>query len=206
MDYILNLRQLTLITEAITGSKFSENMRRLYSFSNKIINKVEKKYGLNIKLLSTWGPAVGGFVLPLDNFIKSGSFNFTEQQSSLVLVGVAVSIFLDNKTTIKKTIDKIREEGIYDGFVTVLSQAKELKKVFVKFLQSLSISINSIGEIISYSFLIPVISDIQKMLEKNSDISKLSIIIVERLVASGVVVVGVVALNEIISKILKRLS
>jgi hypothetical protein len=206
MNYIITKHQLKIIAEGATGSKFGENMRRLYSFSTRLISKVEKKYGLNLKLLSTWGPAVGGFVMPLDNFIKSGSFNFTEQQSALILVGVAATIFFDNKPILKKVYDKIKEEGLVDGFKQVLGRAKELKKTFIKFIQSLSTSITSISEIISYSFLIPIVSDIQNMLGKNSDLTKLSELITERLFASGVVVVGAVLLTEIIDKMIKRLS
>jgi hypothetical protein len=206
MNYIITEHQLKIITEGTTDSKFGENMRRLYSFSTRLISKVEKKYGLNLRLLSTWGPAVGGFVMPLDNFIKSGGFNFTEQQSALVLIGVAASIYFDNKPLLKKVVDKIKEEGLVDGFKQVLNQAKSLKKVFVKFMESLSTSITSISEIISYSFLIPIISDIQNMLIKNPDIVKSSELIAERLISSGVVIVGAVTLTEVINKILKRLS
>ena len=197
---------MKIITEGVTGTKFGENMRRLYSFSARLISKVEKKYGLNLRLLSTWGPAVGGFVMPLDNFIKSGSFNFTEQQSALVLIGVAASIFFDNKPLLKKVVDKIKEEGLVDGFKQVLNEAKSLRKVFVQFMESLSTSITSTSEIISYSFLIPIITDIQNTLVKNPDIAKSSELIAERLISSGVVIVGAVALTEVISKILKRLS
>ena len=105
MNYIITENQLKIITEGVTVGRFNENMKRLYSFSVKMLIKVEKKYGLNLRLLSTWGPAVGGFVMPLDNFIKTRNFNFTEQQSSLVLAGVAATIFFDNKPMIKKIVD-----------------------------------------------------------------------------------------------------
>ena len=206
MNYIITEHQMEVIVEGLSGSKFSENMRRLYSFSSRLITKVEKKYGLNLKLLSTWGPAVGGFVLPLDNYIKSGSFNFTEQQSALVLIGVAATIFFDNKPLLRKVLDKIKEENIVDGFKQVLSQAKDLKKVFVKFISSLSTSISSVSEIISYSFLIPIVSDLQNMLSNNSDLFELSKLITERLLSSGVVIVSAVILNEVIEKILRRIS
>lgn len=206
MNYIITENQLKIITEGVTVGRLNENMKRLYSFSVKMMLKVEKKYGLNLRLLSTWGPAVGGFVMPLDNFIKTRNFNFTEQQSALVLAGVAATLFFDNKPMIKKIIDKIKEEGIVDGFREVLSRGKELRNVFVKFMESLSTSITSISEIISYSFLIPIIGDIQNMLSKNPDTMELAKLIGERLLASGVVLVGAVTLVEVINKILKRLS
>lgn len=206
MNYIITENQLKIITEGVTVGRLNENMKRLYSFSVKMMLKVEKKYGLNLRLLSTWGPAVGGFVMPLDNFIKTRNFNFTEQQSALVLAGVAATLFFDNKPMIKKIIDKIKEEGIVDGFKEVLSRGKELRNVFVKFMESLSTSITSVSEIISYSFLIPIIGDIQNMLSKNPNTMELAKLIGERLLASGVVLVGAVTLVEVINKILKRLS
>ena len=206
MNYLITEHQLKIITESTFGSKFNENMKRLYSFSVKTINKVEKKYGLNLRLLATWGPAVGGFVLPLDNYIKSGNFNFTESQISLILVGLAATIFFDNKPILKKVITKIREEGILDSFKKILPVAKTLKSVFIGFMESLSTSISSVSEILSYSFLIPIVGDIQKMLMNNADILESSKLISERLLSSGVVLVTAVTLTEIISKILKRLS
>jgi hypothetical protein len=107
---------------------------------------------------------------------------------------------------IKKIVDKIKEEGIVDGFKEVLNKGKELRNVFIKFMESLSTSITSISEIVSYSFLIPIIGDIQNMLGKNPNILELSKTIGERLLASGVVLVGAVTLVEVINKILKRLS
>lgn len=206
MNYLITEHQLKIITESTFGSKFNENMKRLYSFSVKTINKVEKKYGLNLRLLATWGPAVGGFVLPLDNYIKSGNFNFTESQISLILVGLAATIFFDNKPILKKVITKIKEEGILDSFKKILPVAKTLKSVFIGFMESLSTSISSVSDILSYSFLIPIVGDIQKMLMNNADILESSKLISERLLSSGVVLVTAVTLTEIISKILKRLS
>ena len=73
-------------------------------------------------------------------------------------------------------------------------------------MESLYTSINSVSEILSYSFLIPIINDIQSMVSKNSDIVESSKIIGERLLSSGVVLVSAITLIEVINKILKRLS
>jgi hypothetical protein len=37
---------------------------------------------LNLKLLLTWGASVGGLVMPLDRFIKSGRFELTDEQAT----------------------------------------------------------------------------------------------------------------------------
>jgi len=206
MNYLITEHQFKIISESTLGSNFNENMKRLYSFSLRTINKVEKKYGLNLRLLTTWGPAVGGFVLPFDNFIRTKNFNFTDNQISLVLIGIATTIFFDNKPILRKVLSKIKEEGILDSFKEIVTKAKDLKKVFIKFMESLSTSINSVSEILSYSFLIPIIGDIQNILSKNPDIVESSKLIGERLLSSGVVLVSAITLIEVINKILKRLS
>jgi hypothetical protein len=61
-------------------------------------------------------------------------------------------------------------------------------------------------DIITYAFLIPIITDIQSSITSGEDIQTVSMKVAKRLVASGVVLVGQVVLTEIIKKIIKKLS
>jgi hypothetical protein len=97
MDFLITESQLQLILLEQSDSKLTSNMKQLFSFTNNMVNKVIKNYGLNIKMLLTWGTAVGGLVMPLDNFIKEGGFNLSEKERMLVLAGVAFTIFFENK-------------------------------------------------------------------------------------------------------------
>jgi len=80
MDFLITESQLQLILLEQSDSKLTSNMKQLFSFTNNMVNKVIKNYGLNIKMLLTWGTAVGGLVMPLDNFIKEGGFNLSEKE------------------------------------------------------------------------------------------------------------------------------
>ena len=80
MDFLINESQLRLILQEQDQSKMTDYMKDMYSFTSKLVEKAKKIYGLNLRLLLTWGASVGGFVLPLDNFIKPGRFNLTEEQ------------------------------------------------------------------------------------------------------------------------------
>ena len=63
----------------------SKKSHTRFKLALDLVNKAKKNYGLNLKLLLTWGASVGGFVLPLDNFIKTGRFDLNEaQQTALV--------------------------------------------------------------------------------------------------------------------------
>ena len=184
----------------------TDYMRELYSFTSNIVNKARKTYGLNLKFLLTWGTSVGGLVMPLDNFIKSGRFDITEEQAMLILIGVICTYFYDNAKTLKVILSKIKEEGLEEIFNEVLLKSKNLKDSFTRFIKSTKVTLNSSLDIISYAFLIPIIIDIQSLVTSDVDAQTIAMTVAKRLVASGVVTVGQITLTEVIKKIIKKFS
>lgn len=206
MDFLINENQLRLILTESDKSSFRQSLGKMNVFTQNLVNRVKKKFGLNLKLLSTWGTSVGGLVLPLDNFIKTGNFQLDENQTALVLLGVISIIYFDNKNLIKKILPKIKEEKIEKEFEYVLEKGLHLRRAFVQFLLSLDISLRSITELLSYSFLIPIILDIQNIVRGSADLETSVENILERLVISGFVLVAYEGLHEILKKIANRLK
>jgi len=206
MDYLINESQLKVILQEQDQSKMSNYMKELYSFTSNLVNKFKKAYGLNLKLLLTWGASVGGLVMPLDNFIRTGRFNLTDEQATLILIGIACSFFYDNSKSLKSVLNKIKEEGLEDTFKEILVKSKNLKESFSKFLKSANVTLNSTMDLMSYSFLIPIVTDIQSLLVDGGDLQTIAMRVTKRLIASGVVIVSQIELTEIIKKILKKLE
>ena len=201
MDFLITESQLQLILLEQSDSKLTSNMKQLFSFTNNMVNKVIKNYGLNIKMLLTWGTAVGGLVMPLDNFIKEGGFNLSEKERMLVLAGVAFTIFFENKRGIVSILKKIKEEGLQEVFDKVLTKGDQLKNSFSRFLESCNITSGAVLDTVAYSFLIPIIAAIYSVSTQSSNPTEAAILITERLVASAVVVLS----KEIISAGLKKI-
>jgi hypothetical protein len=88
MNFLITEGQLKILMNEGYKSFFAENMRILNAFTNSLINKVKRKFALNLKLLSTWGTSVGGLVLPLDEYIRTNEFKVDENQAALILLGV----------------------------------------------------------------------------------------------------------------------
>lgn len=204
MDFLINESQLRTILQEQDQSKMSDYMKELYSFTSNLVTKAKKSYGLNLKLLLTWGASVGGLVMPLDRFIKSGRFELTDEQATLILVGIACTFFYDNAKSLRKILLKIKDEGLEDTFKEVLVKSKNLKNSFTTFLKSANVTLGSTLELVTYSFLIPIITDIQSAIVDGGDLQTTAMTIAKRLVASGVVLVGQIALTETIKKILKK--
>ena len=204
MDFLINESQLRVILQEQDQSKMSDYMKELYSFTSNLVNKAKKTYGLNLKLLLTWGSSVGGLVMPLNNFIRTGRFELTDDQATLILIGVACTYFYDNVKTLKTILTKIKEEGLEDTFKEVLIKSRNLRDSFFNFMKSANVTLGSTLELVTYSFLIPIITDIQSAITEGSDIQTTAMTIAKRLVASGVVLTGQIALTETIKKIIKK--
>ena len=120
MEFLITESQLKLILQEQDQSKMSDYMKEMYSYTKNLVEKSKKIYGFNLKLLLTWGASIGGFVLPLDNFIKTGRFELNDVEQTLILIGIACSVFYDNSRTLKLIYKKIKENGLEDVFKEVL--------------------------------------------------------------------------------------
>jgi hypothetical protein len=206
MEFLITESQLKLILQEQDQSKMSDYMKEMYSYTKNLVEKSKKIYGLNLKLLLTWGASIGGFVLPLDNFIKTGRFELNDVEQTLILIGIACSIFYDNSRTLKLIYKKIKEHGLEDVFKEVLVKSKNLKSSFSRFLSSVNVTVSSSLDLLAYSFLIPIITDILDASVNGGDIEIMSKTIAKRLIASGVVIVSQVFLSETIKKLIKKFS
>lgn len=206
MDFLINESQLRIILQEQDESKMTDYMKTMYSFTKNLANRVNKVYGLNVKMLLTWGTSVGGLVMPLDKFIRDGNFELTDDQRYLVLAGIAFVTFYENKVGLVKILKKIKEEGLEDVFRLVLEKAKDLKSSFKGFLNSLNITVSTFMDTVAYSFLIPIIMDIQYIASGTSNPKESAILIAERLVASGAVVISAQVLSQVIKKIIEKIK
>ena len=206
MDFLINESQLRLILQEQDQSKMSDYMKEMYSYTSNLVDRAKSIYGLNLKLLLTWGASVGGFVLPLDEFIRTGRFELNEAEQTLILVGIACSVFYDNSRALKLIYKKIKEQGLEDTFKEVLIKSKNLKNSFSKFLSSANVTISSSLDLVAYSFLIPIITDILNGAMNGGDVTTIAKTIAKRLVASGVVIVSQAVLTDAIKKLVKKFT
>ena len=206
MEFLITESQLrTLLTEE-EKSMLGTYMKRLNRFTNQIVNRVSKSYGLSLRMLLTWSTAVGGMALPLDQFLRDQNFNLTEDQRMLVLAGLAFSLFFETKKTSMKLFSVIKEEGLEEIFKVGLRKGTQLKNAFLNFMSSVGAGSATFIDTIAYSFMIPIITDIQSVIMETQDIDEAAILIAERLIASGVVLMSSQALTETVKRVLEKLK
>jgi hypothetical protein len=206
MNYLITENQLRFLLQEADESKIENKVKSLSSFAKEVWEKSGLLRKLNLKFWSTWGAAMGGFIKPLSDFIETQNFDISPQQAAVILVGVTVSYFFQNEEDFKKIHQIIKEEGLEEIYKKVSSRAFDLKKGFIKFLSSLNISFSTVVEMMHYSFLIPIFSDLQTLSTGSSDLSTTAMMIAKRIIASEAVLISGSFLVKVIDRILKKLS
>ena len=207
MEFLITESQLQVILrEQNDTDNLTESVKRMNAFTNNMVNKVLKNYELNLKMLSTWGASVGGLVMPLNEFIKTGNFNISESERYLVLCGVAFLLLFEGKRGMSKVLNKIKEEGLGDVFDATLSKGIQLRDSFANLLKSLKIVSSQFLEIISYTFLLPIFTDIHEIAMGTTDVKEVATTIALRLAATGAVLLSKESLIQILRKIIRKLQ
>lgn len=207
MEFILTESQLLrCIKENKEFDILPQSLKRMNSFVKNMVSRVQKTYGLNLRMLLTWGTSIGGLVMPLDEFLKSGNFELSQDQRYLILTGLVFTIFFEGKRGVGKVLTKIKEEGLSEIFDVSFAKGKELKESFSKFLSSSKIIISQLVEVVSYAFLIPIIVDIQNAVTGTKNIAESAALITERLLSSGAILISREILFDLIKKLVRKLK
>ena len=206
MEFLITESQLRVLLQEEEKSQLGLYVKNMYAFTKQMLNKVFRSYGINLRMLLTWGTSVGGLVLPLDQYLRTQHLGLNEDQRMLVLVGIIFALFFETKRPFVKIMSLIKENGLEDIFQDGLRKGTQLRDAFTNFLSSANTGVGTFLEAIAYSFLIPIITDVQSVLGQTEDIETTAILIAERLLAAGVILVGRQTLIDVVKNILKKLG
>lgn len=203
MKVVLTESQYRTILLNESRDEFTNYLSNLKEFAETVITKTEQDLKINLNMLLIWGAGVGGVMAPLNDFIMSGNFNLNEFQVASILCATSAILFNESKSTIKTLVDHIKKQGIFEVFSQVLKKGTKLRQTFFKFIESLNMTLYTISNIMSYSFIIPILPIIWEMSQsgiKGNDVKE----IIVRLMSFGLVSVSGNALKELITKLVAR--
>jgi hypothetical protein len=204
ISILINESQKKKILLEASGGQIVDVIKKNYSRVKEIIQESSEQIGLNLQFLITWGASIGGFVGPVEDFVRGEFPEINDIQVSLILTGVIASYYIDNKETINKIFIKIKEEGLSDILKKVLNKTDKFLAVFLDFISSLGITFHKITNMLSYTFIIPLLGTLYSI-SKNMSITSQEIDeIVLRISSFGLLTVSGIIVKQLISKIVKR--
>jgi hypothetical protein len=203
MDLILTRKQyIKLLTEE-KKTEVAKTMEDSSDFVRNVVNRVKKQYKIDYKFALSWGPAIGGFVGPIGQFLNGQFPEITENELFLIIFSLILTFFSDNKEKLNEALRLIKEKKLVTYFNIALSKSYDLKTSFTNFLESLNVAVSSLGNIMAYCFLIPLIGMLFKVRDMDFNYQDLEFFI-KSIVAHRVALLTNASISEIVKKIILR--
>jgi hypothetical protein len=206
MKYIIKESQKQIILEAI-NDRIKGVQEDGVELTKKIVEDTKSHASINLKMMLTWGAAIGGFMGPIMQWLNGQVPELTEKDSSLIAAGIASVIFFQERSFINKSIiKKIKEDGLEEPFKLGAIKANQLKTVLAGFLKSLNLSAFTVTNMLSYAFLVPIIPMIYDAVSEGVWDMRDTEMLVKSLSAFGLITISGNFLKRLMDLIVDRIT
>lgn len=205
VNIIITEEQKKILIKESINSKISDVVKENYKFTKKILDETIETTGINLEFMLTWGASIGGFMVPISEYLKSGNIEISDIDLSLILTSIMATLYLENKTTVKELMSHVQERGLSNVFVTGFKKTEELKYSFLKFIESMNITFSKVSNMLAYSFIVPILPMLYQMNSigvNSKDIKEMVI----RIMSFGLVTISSIVLRDLIKKVIKRFN
>jgi hypothetical protein len=187
-----------------SGGKINDVIKENYELVKKIIKTSSKQLNTDLTFLITWGASIGGMVGPINEFVQGKYPELNDIEISLLLTGVIATYYFDNKKLMEQLYTKLTEGNLFEKFLNVIKKCDELRDSFLNFVNSLGLTLHKVTNMMSYTFIIPVLPLLYNI-AMNGDVTDKEISeIILRVSSFGLVAVSGVIAKELVSKIVRR--
>ena len=203
MKIVITESQKSIILSENIGLGINNKLKDMKIFTKNVLNSTKNQTGLDLKFLLTWGSTIGGFMGPIARYMEDKSPSLTDADIAIISTVIILTYYNENKEKLIKVLDKIEERKLISEFDDALSIADVLKNKFLNFIESLGVTISSIGNMMAYTFLIPLLPEIYSLVQdtgKNVDVNMM----VERIMNYGIVTASAIFVKELVIKIVER--
>ena len=205
MKVLITEEQYQIILNERIGDKINSILNRLDSLAKKIISDVNKQFGISTKFALTYGAGIGALMEPVEKYLNS-EFTGLEpwQVSSLVIAAISIVYFEGKEyNKMKKDIDN---QGLSDELKSAINKVNQLKVKFSDMLNVLGVSVYRAGDILAYTFLLPILGMLINVVNtfgvESVEFNKL----MQTLLSSGLITVSSVVFRDVVQKIAKTIS
>jgi len=199
MKVILTESQFNTLLKENYKEKIGGSLMNLSKFSSKVVRDASNQLKFDFRFLVTYGAGIGAILQSVFDYLEGNFTGLSETQlAGLAVMAVGV-VFFENKD-LKSQVQNIEDMGLSSELDNVVSYTQNLKNKFSNILKVLGLSIHRTSNIISYSFLIPLLSIIIEIVTLHGVDSSQFSMLIESLLTSGLIAVEGVALRDILMR------
>lgn len=201
-----------IITESQTKILITENVLRQIGIFFKgslknikeIIKSASEQIGMNLQFMMTWGAGIAGFIGPITEYIKGQFPDLNDIELSLIITSLIATYYTNNKKVLNKLYNKIQEQGLGKYFEKILKKSDEFYNVFSEFIKSLATTSHSMVNMMSYTFIIPILPMLYESIKtgmfENVDLDE----IVTMITGFGGLTIGSILIKNLLIKLSER--
>lgn len=174
MNFFINETQHNKIILTESKENLKNKIDNLKSLGEKMISDFKELAKADLQFASTYSIVIGGLGLPLLEYIKSENSDLSSVVINYIVTATIIRFIINNKQMKEKLVDDIKEQGYYDEYKQSNTMFKQYIKKSIHMLKVLGITTSDILKMVSFSFIIPLIPDLLKIISlETPDISSM---------------------------------
>lgn len=201
MKVIVTESQYKIILNEGLMSKISKQLEDFNNFTKKIISDVKNAYNFHIRFGLTYGAGIGAILEPIMNFLNEKSPELSKGQMQMIALAAISIVFFESKqlNELKRTI---RDENLGNELAQTISYVSIIKQKLKKILELIGLSVYRATDIISYAFLLPLLTELNKLI--NLDMQSINYDLISKTIlsATGIMLSGLI-IKRMTEKLLK---
>lgn len=203
MDIILSEHQYSKLLTEEKKSEVKQSFDESKKFVRDVVSDVKKQYKIDFSFALTWGAAIGGFVGPIARYMEGKYPSLTHSDITLLSFACILTYFSSNKDKLSKVLDLIKEKKLVTYFQQMLMKSEDLKESFFGFLSSLNITFSKVGNMLAYTFLVPLVPMLKHVADMDLPKDQLDLL-VKSIIGYAAVLTSSVVVRDVVEKIIKR--
>ena len=201
MQYILTEEQHQLILTEGFKDAVEDRLKRAYDFTKDTINKTTDQFGKSFRFAMTYGAGIGALAPAINEYLTN-SFSGLDESQIAGLTLSAISIVFFNTKDYVNIYKEMKKEGLIEELGSAISFTEKLKDRVSRILDVLGVATYQALDVISFSFLLPILPAIMSMLTD----ADLDMVALKGLMNSSFITVSAVTLQKIIEKLTEKIS
>jgi DNA-binding protein len=195
MKVILTESQYKKLLKEQYKDSVSNTLSKISDFTFNVIKDASNQLKFDFRFLLTYGAGIGAILQSVFDYLQGTFTNLdTNQIAGLTVMAIAV-VFYENKD-LKELLNKMRGNELSNA----ISYTEKIKNKFSHLLKVLGLSIHRTSNIVSYSFLVPVLSILIDVVTKHGIDSEQFEMLLEALSTSALIAIPGVAIRDVLIK------
>ena len=199
MKVILTESQYKKILLENYKTKVGGTLTKLHNFSTKVVGDASRQLGFDFRFLLSYGAGIGAILDSVYEFLE-GNFDGLSPTEIAGLTVMAVGVVFFEGKDYRRQLNKVDELDLTNELSVAVNYTEKLKGKFSHLLKVLGMSIHRTSNIISYAFLIPLLSILIQVVTEYGVNSEQFEMFVESFLISGVIAVEGVTIRDILFK------